>query len=149
MSVRRDRAAIVTGRASDLKAMIQVSPTQLQPHTLTRSTRAAPGGVQAPAARECRYRRELGGLHVCWAARRVTIVTGADCAACPVPAMLDTVDCFYLQALVRVTPAPTAEWICGASGHYVNDSDRSDCHACRSCERVSPRQPAISRRVAR
>lgn len=96
-----------------------------------------------PCEIECRYRRHLGGVSVCWAASRISVVTDAECAQCDVPRTLEDVDCHYLQGRVTFHSAPTVQWICGATMKPVNVEDRFDCSHCDSCERRSPCRPAI------
>lgn len=102
------------------------------------STANAPMG----STPRCRYCRELAGVTVCWAASSVTIVTDGDCARCPVPAMLERVDCYYLQARADLGHR-SVSWICGATGRPVNESAPSDCPACEACERERTRRQAV------
>ena len=97
--------------------------------------------ADAPAMQQCRYRRRLAGHQVCWANRHLAIVTSADCRGCEVPGVLDTVDCFYLQARVGPRVSRSTEWVCGSSGRHVNPADHSDWSPCMECRRVGPRQP--------
>jgi hypothetical protein len=91
----------------------------------------------------CRYRRQFGGATVCWAASRVTIATDSDCARCRVPAILDDVDCYYLQARVDPDRSWTLQWVCGASGKRLSPRGSADAPTCGRCERFRPREPSI------
>jgi hypothetical protein len=113
----------------------------------TTSADSATGGQAEELGREvmegfegCRYRRDLAGFHVCWAASGVGIVTDRDCSRCRVPEVLNKVDCYYLQARVQLAPNPTAEWVCGSTGGPVNAGDPADWNPCESCERRSARR---------
>ncbi|MFO8082630.1 MAG: hypothetical protein R6V07_20340 [Armatimonadota bacterium] len=78
----------------------------------------------------CRYRRELAGFYVCRATNHVAIVTGTDCGKCPVPETLKKVDCFFLQANVKLAPTLTVEWRCGATDDLVDTESPSGCLDC-------------------
>ncbi|MFO8082629.1 MAG: hypothetical protein R6V07_20335 [Armatimonadota bacterium] len=95
------------------------------------------------SASECRYRRRLAGVDVCWAARTVSIVTDADCDRCRVPPILDRVDCYHLGASVESVREQKIAWICGATGESINSRILPDCSYCQSCERSVPCRPVI------
>ena len=105
--------------------------------------RSDPGVAIESATELCRYRRELAGSTVCWAASRLAIVTDGDCDRCPVPSTLEQIDCYYLQATIELGRPLQVRWICGATGLPVNDGEPSDCSACELCERARSRRPTI------
>lgn len=78
----------------------------------------------------CRYRKELAGFYVCQATNHVAIVTSRDCEKCPVPETLKKVDCFFLQARVKLAPTLRVEWRCGATDDLVDTEARSGCLDC-------------------
>lgn len=110
-------------------------------HGMTEAPDRAARGLTGSAAR-CHFYRELAGVGVCWAASSVVIVTDEDCDRCPVPAVLERVDCCYLWA--RVDPVGrSVRWFCCATDLPVNAGDASDCSACEVCARARSRVPAV------
>jgi hypothetical protein len=113
--------------------------------TGTDTCKNAPGNSRQPVDRVpgCRYRRDLAGVSVCWAARMVSIVTDADCDECEVPMILDDVDCCYLRASIASVPARNVSWLCGATDQPVNHRISPGRSCVASCERSAPRRPIL------
>lgn len=109
--------------------MLDVTEGRLQSdhHAQYRVGRRSTG---EPISPPCRYRKELAGFYVCQATNHVAIVTGTDCGECPVPETLERVDCFFLQAKVKLAPTLRVEWRCGATDDLVDTEASPGCLDC-------------------